>query len=130
MADTPINTDQGIIAIDKLIAGVHTIDNQEIVAITNTVSPDDVLISFDKDALGINCPDKRTVMTSHHCIEYEGNMREAESFIRDFENVNYVSYNGETLYNVLMKKHSKMQVNNLTCETLHPEHPVAKKYLN
>ena len=37
-----------------------------------------------------------------------------------------VDYNGETLFNVLLKKHDKMMINNLICETLHPENIAAK----
>jgi hypothetical protein len=39
-----------------------------------------------------------------------------------------VDYSGETLYNVLVEEHDKMIVNNLICETLHPNNPVAKFY--
>ena len=35
-------------------------------------------------------------------------------------------YNSETLFNVLLKKHDKMMINNLICETLHPENIAAK----
>ena len=42
------------------------------------------------------------------------------------KNVHFVDYNGETLYNVLLKKHDKMMVNNLICETLHPKNIMAK----
>ena len=38
----------------------------------------------------------------------------------------FVPYNGETLFNVLLKKHDKMMINNLICETLHPENIAAK----
>jgi hypothetical protein len=42
------------------------------------------------------------------------------------KNVKKVSYNGETLFNVLLEKHGKMLVNNMICETLHPENIAAK----
>ena len=42
------------------------------------------------------------------------------------KNVKKVSYNGETLYNVLLEKHGKMLVNNMICETLHPENIAGK----
>jgi hypothetical protein len=37
-----------------------------------------------------------------------------------------IPYNGETLYNVLMEKHDHMMINNLICETLHPENIMGK----
>jgi hypothetical protein len=40
--------------------------------------------------------------------------------------VSKIPYNGETLYNVLLKKEDKMMVNNLICETLSPNNIMAK----
>ena len=42
------------------------------------------------------------------------------------KNVKKVAYNGETLYNVLLEKHGRMIINNMICETLHPENIAAK----
>ena len=53
-------------------------------------------------------------------------MTKAKDFLQNFENVKKVKYSGEVLYNVLMETHNKMVVNNLICETLHPENGVAK----
>jgi hypothetical protein len=39
-----------------------------------------------------------------------------------------VKYTGEVLYNVLLPTHSRMSVNGLVCETLHPENIIAKLY--
>jgi hypothetical protein len=55
-------------------------------------------------------------------------MLRANDFVNDFENVRQIKYSGEILYNVLLKEHDKMIVNNLICETLHPENSVAKLY--
>ena len=55
-------------------------------------------------------------------------MMQAKVFINDFANVKKVKYTGEVLYNVLMEQPDKMMVNNLICETLHPENTVAKLY--
>ena len=59
---------------------------------------------------------------------YKGKMIKAKEFIGIFENVYKIKYKGEMLYNVLMEKHDKMIVNNLICETLHPENIIAKLY--
>jgi len=53
-------------------------------------------------------------------------MTKARNLVDMCENVTLVDYNGETLYNVLLKKHDKMMVNNLICETLHPQNIAAK----
>jgi hypothetical protein len=55
-------------------------------------------------------------------------MIKAKEFINYFENVKKVKYTGEILYNVLMDQPDKMMVNNLICETLHPENGIAKLY--
>jgi hypothetical protein len=44
--------------------------------------------------------------------------------------VRFVKYNGKYLYNVLLKKHSNMVVNNMNVETLNPTNVVSKLYLN
>ena len=49
-------------------------------------------------------------------------------FLGKFENVIKVKYTGEILYNVLMEEYSQMCVNNLICETLHPNNIIAKLY--
>ena len=57
-------------------------------------------------------------------------MISARHFLTGFKNVTKVAYNKEFLYNVLLDEHSSMQINNLTCETLHPRSAVAKLYTN
>jgi hypothetical protein len=52
----------------------------------------------------------------------------AKEFINKFENVYKIKYHGEILYNVLLKNHDKMLVNNLICETLHPENRIGELY--
>jgi hypothetical protein len=128
VANTPIQTDQGIISINKIDTSKHTINNKQIVYITKTISIDKYLICFKQNALGLNYPSKTTIMSKNHKINYHGKMIEAYKFIDHFENVYKVKYNGETLYNVLMDEPSEMIVNNMICETLHPQNIVAKIY--
>lgn len=128
LENTPINTDQGILPINKLIAGVHTINNKRIVAITKTRDEDTFLVCFKKDSLGENIPNQDTITSKYHGVEHNGEMMEAHQFLDQFENVVKVEYNNETMYNILMDDHEKIIVNNLICETLNPEHPYAKKY--
>jgi hypothetical protein len=128
-AGTPIVTNQGIIAINKINPDIHTIRNKKIVAITKTVSPDKYLVKFEKDALSANLPSEATTMTQNHMLFYKGKMIKAKEFLKTHnESVSKVPYNGQVLYNVLMEEHDKMVVNNLICETLHPENYVAKMY--
>jgi hypothetical protein len=125
---TPIQTDQGMIEIEKINPNIHTINKKPIVDITKTITSDKYLIGFKKNALGLNYPSQNTRMTQEHKLLYAGKMCEAKTFLNKFEKVIKVKYNGEILYNVLMEEHSQMRVNNLICETLHPENIVAKLY--
>lgn len=126
--NTPIKTDQGLINIDKINTDKNTIRGKKIVAITRTITDDKYLICFEKDSLGKNIPSERTLISQNHRIFYNGKLIKAKEFLNDDESVNKVKYTGEVLYNVLMEEHDKMIVNNLICETLHPDNGVAKVY--
>ena len=127
-AGTPITTDQGNIPIDKINTDIHTIHNNPIVAITKTITQDTHLVCFEKHSLGLNKPNKKTVTSKHHKVYYNGKMTKAYHFLKQFKNVTEIEYNGEILYNVLMEKHDKLKVNNLTFETLDPKNIIAKLY--
>ena len=129
-AGTPVQTDQGIISIENIHPFIHTIGMKPIVDITKTVSRDKYLVGFKKNALGLNYPTNNTLISQEHKILYKGKLREAKYFLDKFENVVKVKYNGEVLYNVLMEEHSQMSVNQLICETLHPNNIIAKLYTN
>jgi len=127
-AGTLISTDQGEISIEKIIPFENTINNKNIKAITKTISHDTYLVCFDKNALGNNYPNKKTIISKEHKILYKGKMIEAYKFLNHFERVQKVNYNQEILYNVLMEKYEKIKVNNIMCETLHPNNIIAKLY--
>jgi hypothetical protein len=127
-AGTPVVTNQGKIPIEKLQPYVHTIRNKTIVGITQTITQDKNLVCFEKDSLGPNVPSEKTIISKNHGIFYKGKMMKAKNFVGEFENVYKVKYTGEVLYNVLMEEHDKMMVNNLICETLHPENSIAQIY--
>ena len=127
-AGTPIKTDQGLVAIEKINTDFHTIDKQRIVDVTKTKTSDAFLVKFKKHALAKNYPSEDTVMSQKHKVLYKGKMCEAKSFLGAGFKVKKVSYNGEVLYNVLLDKHGVMGVNGMVCETLHPEHVIAKLF--
>ena len=123
---TPVTTDQGIIAIEKLNTDKHTIRGKEIVAITQSKPLQKHIVCFDKDALSKNVPSQETLCSMEHKVFYKGEMMKARDIVDVCENVIFVPYNGETLFNVLLKKDDKMMINNLICETLHPKNIMAK----
>ena len=127
-AGTPITCNQGAIPIERLNPEIHTIRGKKIVGITKTVTQDKYLVCFEKDALQKNVPSQKTIISKNHEIFYKSEMKKAQEFINYFENVTKVKYTGEVLYNVLMEEPDKMMVNNLICETLHPENGIAKLY--
>ena len=123
---TPVTTDQDQVAIEKLNPDKHTIRGKEIVAITQTRPLQKHIVCFEKDSLSKNVPSQQTFCSMEHKVFYKGEMTKARKLVDLCENVTFVSYNGETLYNVLLKKHDKMMINNLICETLHPASIAAK----
>jgi hypothetical protein len=127
-ANTPITTDQGIIPIEQINPRKHTIRNKKIVAITETITEDKYLVCFEKNALGNNIPSEKTIISKNHLIFNKGKMIMAKHFIGKYENIYKVKYENNILYNILLEKYDKMIVNNLICETLHPDNTVAKLY--
>ena len=129
--NTPIETDQGIIPIHKIDPKIHTINKKKIITITKSVTEDKFLICFEKHSLGENIPSTRTIVSKYHKIQnIKGNMIDAYKFLEYYDDVKKVDYNGEILYNILMEEHATVNVNNLVCETLHPDHEIAKLYKN
>ena len=57
-------------------------------------------------------------------------MISAYRFIGQYEKVHKIPYDGEILYNILMKQHSTVVANNLVCETLDPTSLIAQLYSN
>lgn len=134
---TLINTNQGRIPIEKIDINIHTIRNKKIEVVTKSKSSDKYLVCIEKDALGNNIPSERTIISKNHKIFFNGKMITAKEILKAYKNLDNtqrsiykVKYNGEILYNILLKQYDKMIVNNLICETLHPEHRIAKLYMN
>lgn len=127
-AGTPVKTDQGIIPIETIQPSVHTIDSKKIIDITKTISLENYLVCFEKNALGANLPSNKTIMSKNHKLVYKNKMTPAEWFVGKNNRVHKVEYDGKILYNVLMENYDTIVVNNVTCETLHPENQMAKLY--
>ena len=69
-------------------------------------------------------------MSKDHKVEFQGQLVTAEQFLNVSSEIKKVKYNGEVLYNVLLEKHGRMNVNGMVCETLHPDNIIAKLYTN
>jgi hypothetical protein len=127
-AGTPVVTDQGIIAIEKINSTKNTIRGKKIVAITKTVTIEDKIICIEKDALGSNIPSQNTLISRNHKLFYNKQMIKAKHLVGYVDGVFNKKYNGEILYNVLLETYEKMIVNNLIVETLDPKNIVAQLY--
>ena len=124
-AGTPVLTDQGSIPIEKIEPGNNTIRGKDVIAITKTISPFNKLVCFEKGSLGHNIPSMRTYVSLEHCIVHRRKLIPAFRFVNKY-NIYYVSYKQNYLYNVLLKNHTYMMVNNMMVETLNPQNIVAK----
>jgi hypothetical protein len=125
-AGTPVMTNKGEVAIEKLNPDIHNIRGKRIVAITETRPAFKYIIRIEKDALGKNIPSRRTEISRDHEVFYKGKNVRSEELVGKSSGVYRIHYHGASLYNVLMEKHDRMLVNNLICETLHPENIMAK----
>ena len=123
-AGTPVLTDQGEIAIDKIDPKKHTIRANKIEGVTETTSIENYVIMIKKDAFSRNVPCRDTTISANHKIMFNNQMVKANEFVkkREYYNKIYkVEYTGYTLYNVLLEnKHDLMTVNNIIAETLSP----------
>lgn len=125
---TPVSTDQGNIDIEKIIPNVHTIRGKQIVAITKTIPNHAEIVSISKDAFERNIPSKKTIISQEHKVVYKSRLIKAKDLVNCCKGVTMIPYDGKPLYNVLMKQYDYMMINNLTCETLHPESIMSKIY--
>jgi surface protein len=124
-ANTPICTDQGKIPICKINPKIHTILQQPIRMVTKTKTYDKYLVCFKKDSLKPNTPNQDTYISKNHAVYNNGKWVHAFKYVND-DNIVKTKYNGETLYNILMDTHSMIMVNNIVCETLHPNNAVVQ----
>jgi hypothetical protein len=129
-AGTPIETDQGIIEIDKINVEKNTINNKKIVAITETVSLDSDLVFFPTNSLGPNIPSQPTAISNNHLVQNPSTneMIKAKDYLEINNLISKIPYKKEFLYNILMETHDIINVNNLQCETLYPWSMVALLY--
>jgi surface protein len=100
-----------------------TLQGKKIQRIYRTKLKSGNLVLIKKYALGLYRPFKDTVVTKDHKIKVRQRLIPARQLITNmsFPDVVEYKYNGEILYNVLMKNHNvdkTMIVNGLVCETL------------
>jgi len=127
---TPVLTNVGLVNIENLNIGIHKINNKKILCVTKTICKDKHLILIKKNALGKNYPCKPTIISKNHKLYYRGAFVKARQLLDISNGVSEIPYKGDVLYNIVLEKHLVVNINNLMCETLHPNNPIAKLYLN
>lgn len=127
LADTEVETDQGVVAIQNLKPGKHTFDNMKLLCVTMTHSIFPFLIQLSKGCLGENVPSQDLVTTFYHKIYYGGKFVEAGRLF-NVEGVKIVPYKDEILYNIVLEDYSSVKIYNLACETLSKETDIAKHF--
>jgi len=131
--DTIISTDQGYFPIQNLNIDLHTIQHKRIKAITQTISQENSLVLFKPHALQQNQPIQPFIVSMNHKIldKNTNTLVEAKYFLtQNNEKICKIPYDGSVLYNILMDKHMIIEVNNLLCETLHPQNTISKIWKN
>ena len=126
-AGTHISLDQGEVPIEKINPSKHTLTGQPIRTVTKTITNDNYVVCFEKGALGLHIPNRKTTMSADHLIQYQGRMVPAKTMVPQF--AQKVPYNDEIMYNVLLDDYGTMMANGMRAETLHPENPMAQAFL-
>ena len=129
-AGTPVQTDQGEIAIEKLTSE-NTIDGVNVVAVVPVYNECDYLVKINKHALGPNYPKKTTLVSRNHrvFVDKKGSDKSVPALaLYNGKTITVVQREEhETIYNVLLPTYSKMTINGLVVETLHPKSVYARK---
>ena len=132
---TPVKTDQGEIPIEQ-ITNKNTINGLNVVGIVKSLNQEEYMVNVTKNSLGANIPSQDTLITPTHGIyidntskfaEKNGHLIHAKHLIND-NTILKIDTGKIMVYNVLLKKHAPMVVNNMIVETLHPSHRLAVKF--
>lgn len=110
-------TNDGYVDFKDLDVEKHTIYGRKIQKIFQTSSLKKKLVQIEKNALGDNIPNKRTLISQNHKILHNGHWYYAKQLV-GFPMVHFVEYEGQTLYNVQLETYYSMNVNNMNVETL------------
>ena len=115
-----VETDQGPTRIERIRPWYHTIRGEIIEKVVKSRCVFPSVIEIQKDALLQSVPNRLTVVTPNHKVEYKGNMLQA-GLLRHLPGVQLIDSHQRHMYNIFLKDYSFMKVNNLKAETLHPD---------
>ena len=124
--DVLVETNKGLKRISDLDRK-DKLQDREIKGITKTKYSQNKLIVIEKDAFGLNKPNKEIKVAPYHRFMINGKMIEAGNLI-DNNKVYACKYRGEYLYNVILEQQSIIKVNGVIAETLDPTSLIAKVF--
>ena len=124
VAGTMVKTDQGTVPIQTL-GRKHTLRGQPI-QLTKTKHDDPYLVKIHAYAFS-EVPTQDTYMSMNHRVYFNRVRVKAKDLVNG-DTVSLVPYNGQPLYNVLVKSHTSMEVHGMVVETLDPTSTIALLY--
>jgi hypothetical protein len=124
VAGTLVQTDQGKFPIETLTRK-NTLRGQPI-TLTKTKHDDPYLVKIQAYAFD-HAPTRDTYMSLNHRVYFNRTRVKARDLVNG-GTVSLVDYNGEPLYNVLVKSHTSMEVHGMIVETLDPTSTIALLY--
>jgi hypothetical protein len=113
------------VKIEEINTTLHTISGEQIIGLVESTGDMPCLAYIKQGLISPGVPDRDTYCSVWHKILFNGEMMEAQVV----PGSQPYSYSKQTLYNILMEKHSTMKVNNMVVETLHPESTAAEIFL-
>ena len=126
--ETLIQTDQGKVKIIN-INKTHTIQGKKIEYVTQTqLKYQKSLVKISKNAISENIPSQDTYMSMDHKVLVNHKLVPAKYLCMWNENVKFVKYRNQVLYNILMKDHEIIYANDMAVESLHPKNALALVY--
>jgi len=115
--NTVVTTDQGNVRIQDVDSAFHTINGDQIAAVTETQPIEPRLVCFPRDCFKPGYPSAPTFMTPDHQLFFLGRMTPASSLVGKVGNVGVLENYTDKVYNVVMPESRLMLVNQLTVET-------------
>ena len=118
LQDTPVITDQGEYPIQDITSD-NTIYGRFVERVTRFINEDNFMIMIKKDSLGFQVPSQDTLISQHHRV-YVGKEGVKAKYLVNNDTIYKFETGHQPIYNVLLEgeKKGKMNVNNLTVETL------------
>lgn len=122
LAGTPVLTDQGIVAIEKINSD-NTINMKQIKKILSFTNNDPYMVMFKKNSLGYNIPSEDTIMSQNHGVYIRDHNVRAKALINGNTILKAHLERPPVVYNILLEgtKKQKIMVNNMGVETMCPK---------